>query len=52
VSFFDLWCTCFITKTEVDACMKKKKKFLVVKKKRREILREEDKGDVVKCCFV
>ena len=35
-----------------DARMKKKKKFLVVKKKRREILREEDKGDVVKCCFV
>ena len=32
--------------------MHEEKKFLVEKKKRREILREEDKGDVVKCCFV
>jgi hypothetical protein len=30
----------------------KKEIFGCEKKKRREILREEDKGDVVKCCYV
>jgi len=29
-----------------------KKEIFGCEKKRREILREEDKGDVVKCCFV